>query len=272
MSDIKLVAVDLDGTVLSSDKTISEENIRAFKFCKQKGIEVVPVTGRPYLGLYKEYIEAIGCNYSIHTNGAKVIDLKSEQSIIEHSLQTKIAKDIVNILENFDCYYSVFYDGIGYLSTERFNYELNRYIGTPMHKYIKITRRPIDSQWDFINNINHCDNIYVNAKTTLIRDEICQAIKDIEDIFFTCSEADDVEIGGNYSKGQSLIELATLLGINPDEIMAIGDGGNDVNMFKQVGMSVAMENANDEVKKEAKYVTKDCENNGVAYAIRKFCI
>lgn len=272
MGKIKLVAIDLDGTVLNSKKTISKENIDAFKYCKEKGIEVVPVTGRPYSGLYEEYKKAIGCNYSIHTNGAIAMELKTDKTIISHSMNIDVAKNIADILSEFDCYYSVFYNGMGYLSREKYEAELLRYINTPMYDYIKITRRPIDNQKGFLNEISHCDNIYVNAKTTEIRNEICKAIKDVKNIFYTCSDVDDVEIGGNCSKGQTLLELAHKLNISKDEIMAIGDSGNDLNMLMMSGVSIAMGNASEEIQSVADFVTKDCENSGVAYAIKNFCI
>lgn len=261
----------MDGTVLDSNKQISQENIDAFKFCAQKGIEVVPVTGRPYAGLYDEYKKAIGCNYSIHTNGARVVNVHTDEAIITHTLSSKTIDEIVSVLSYFDCYYSVFYKGLGYLSADKYNYELNRYFGTPLHDYIKITRRPVENQFEFIRSISACDNIYVNAKNTYIRDEICKAIEDIKDIFFTCSDVDDVEIGGDCSKGKSMLELAHKLGIQPDEIMAIGDGGNDLNMLQMAGVAVAMGNAPDNIKEASDFVTDICDNNGVAVAIRKFC-
>ena len=74
MSKIKIVAVDLDGTVLDKNKEISRENQAIFSRCKEQGIYVIPVTGRPVSGLYDEYIKAMRCSYSINTNGAVAVD------------------------------------------------------------------------------------------------------------------------------------------------------------------------------------------------------
>lgn len=272
MGQFKIVAVDLDGTVLNGKKEISSENIRAFRACKEKGILVIPVTGRPLSGLYREYIDALGCRYSINTNGAVAVDLINKKVLIRESINNKIVEDILDVLEKFDCYYSLFYKGLGYLNEEKYQYELSRFEKTPMYRYIKETRRPVENQRKFMNNIDYCDNIYVTARTTEIRDRICQEIGKFKDIFFTCSDVDDVEIGGNCSKGKTLIELGNLLGVEKEEIIAIGDSGNDVAMLEMAGMGIAMGNASSVVKNSADFVTKSCEENGVAYAIKNFCL
>ncbi|XIF20531.1 MAG: sugar-phosphatase [Acetilactobacillus jinshanensis] len=73
-------------------------------------------------------------------------------------------------------------------------------------------------------------------------------------------------------KGKTLIKLASQLGLKPDNVMAMGDQGNDVSLMKYAGLGVGMGNAIDEVKKNAKFVTKTNNENGVAYAIKKFVL
>lgn len=272
MGKFKIVAVDMDGTVLNNEKKISKENIEAFRLCREKGIFVIPVTGRPVSGMYDEYIRDIGCRYSINTNGAVVVDFEEKREIITRTINAETAEHICDILEQFNCYYSLFYKGFGYLTKEKYEYELKRYINTPMHRYITKTRKPVESQREFLKTIDHCDNIYVTAKTTEIRDNICKEMKGVKDIFFTCSDVDDVEIGGKCSKGMTLLELGSFLGISKEEILAIGDSGNDVNMLEMAGFGVAMGNGSDVVKNCADYITKSCEENGVAFAIHKFCL
>ena len=125
---------------------------------------------------------------------------------------------------------------------------------------------------EFLNSIEYCDNIYVIAKSPEIRLEIYNALKNVKDIHHTCSAERDVEIGSLCSKGTSLLELAESLGINQSEVMAIGDSGNDLNMLELAGLSVAMENSSKSIIDIADYVTKSCEESGVAYAIQKFCL
>ncbi len=268
MGKIKLIGVDLDGTVLDSNKKISRDNIEAFRECKKRGIHIVPVTGRPYSGLFDEYKEAIGCDYSINTNGATVIDIRNNERIISHSLTQSKALELMDILSNFNCYYGIFYKDYGYLCTREYLGELMKYEGTSLHKYILKTRRPVESQHNFICTVDYCDNIYVIANSTPERERIRSEIDGVEDIFYSCSQADDLEIGGKCSKGCTLTELGQMLGIDQSEIMAIGDSGNDLSMLESAGIAVAMENASESIKGAADFITKSCEESGVAHAIK----
>ncbi len=272
MSEIRLIGVDLDGTALDSQKRISGENVRVFRECRARGIEIVPVTGRPASGIYAEHIDAIGCRYTINTNGAAVIDRLSGDTVIAHTISPEKALEICSLLNDFDCYYSVFNGGYGYLSRADYQRELRKWEGTPLHRYIQITRRAVDSQTEFIGTVSSIDNIYVTAATNAERERIRAEIDKVAEIFYTCSASDDVEIGGMCSKGSSLIELAESLGIKRGEVMAIGDSGNDLSMLEHAGLAVAMGNASDEIKKAADFITKTCEESGVAYAIEKLAL
>ncbi len=272
MNKIRLIGIDLDGTALNASKQLTEHNKEVFSLCAEKGIYIVPVTGRPYSGLYDEYKRGMKCDYSINTNGAAAMEIKSGRRVISHTMNSEKSIELMDILSEYNCYYGVFFDGYGYLTEKNLKGELEKYKNTPLYKYILKTRRPVGDQKDFIRAAGSCDNIYVIAENSDVRDEICRNIKDIDDIFFTCSDYNDVEIGGNCSKGETLIELAVSMGISPDEVMAIGDGGNDVNMLKLAGLSVAMENACAEAKEISDFITKSCEESGVAYAIEKFVL
>lgn len=269
MSKIKLIGIDLDGTALNSKKEITTKNKEAFGKCKKLGIEVVPVTGRPFSGLYDEYKRDIMCDYAINTNGAAVYNLADNERIITHGLKNKTASELIDILEEFDCYYGVFSEGYGYLEEKALENELRRWQGTPLFEYVKRSRKTVKSHREFIKTLEFCDNIYVIAKNTPERDKIRKAITSVADIYFTSSISNDVEIGGNCSKGTTLIELGKRLGIDRNEIMAIGDSGNDINMLEEAGLAVAMDNSTKEIKQAADFITKSCEDSGVAYAIEK---
>lgn len=272
MNDIKLIGIDLDGTALNSEKKLSEKNKRAFSYCKEKGIYIVPVTGRPYSGIYDEYKRGMKCDYTVNTNGAAAMEVESGRRIISHTMNKSTCEELMDILKGFDCYYGMFYDGYGYLEKQDLKTEIEKYKNTPIHEYILRTRKTVNSHYDWIKSVKNCDNIYVMAKNSNVREEIREAIKEVKDIYFTCSDYNDVEIGGNCSKGSTLLELADMLGISRGEIMAIGDSGNDIDMLKSAGFSVAMENACDEAKSVCDYVTKSCEDSGVAFAIEKFVL
>ena len=269
MSKIKLIGIDLDGTALNSNKEISKENKAVFKKCRENNIHIVPVTGRPFSGLFDEYKRDMLCDYSINTNGAAVYRTADSKRIITHVIGNEDAHNLINILDNFDCYYGIFFDGYGYLEEQTFRNELEKWRGTPLFEYVKRTRRIIEDRRGFLNTLNGCDNIYVIAKDTPERDRIKREIADFEGIHFTSSIDNDVEIGGECTKGTTLIELAEKLGIKRNEVMAIGDSGNDLNMLEEAGFAVAMDNSSEEIKNAADFITKSCDESGVAFAIEK---
>ncbi len=272
MSRIKLIGVDLDGTVFNSMKEITEENKRAFRLCKKRGIAVVPVTGRPFSGLYEEHKRDIGCDYSINTNGSAVYRLSDNKRLVTHGIDGNKTRYIIDILDRFDCYYGIFIDGFGYLDETMLKKELEFRRNTPLYEYIKRTRKPIHNRREFISSLNYCDNIYTLADNTRERDRIREALTGISDIYYTSSIDVDVEIGGNCSKGATLLELAHMLGIDRAGIMAIGDSGNDLSMLEAAGLAVAMGNSSEEIKSAADFITKSCEDSGVAYAIEKLVL
>ncbi|MBQ5398593.1 MAG: Cof-type HAD-IIB family hydrolase [Ruminococcus sp.] len=269
MSKIKLIGIDLDGTAFNSEKEITKANLDAFKRCRENNIHVVPVTGRPFSGLYEEHKRKILCEYSIHTNGAAAYRLSDNKRIITHGMDHKTSLELIDILDGFDCYYGIFFDGFGYLEEETLEKELRKWSGTPLFDYVKRTRKPIKDRREFLKTLRLCDNIYAIAESTPEREKIKKAISHIDNIYFTSSIEVDVEIGGNCSKGSSLIELGSMLGIERSQIMAIGDSGNDLKMLEAAGVAVAMDNSSEEIKQAADFVTKSCEESGVAYAIDK---
>ena len=272
MNKIKMVGIDLDGTALNSVKQISAENKRAFELCKKSSVLVVPVTGRPISGLYREYIEDFLSEYAICTNGAVAFRTSDKKELIHHGMNLEKVGQILEILNEFECHYELFSGGYGYVEAGQLEILMNRYNSPELHKYFHRTRKAVDSQADFLKSINHCDNIYVMAKSTAERERILKAVKKVDGTFVTYSDSDDVEIGGDCSKGGTLLELGELLGIDKSEIMAIGDSGNDLNMLEKAGFAVAMENASPAVRKAADYITLSCDDDGVAHAIKKFVL
>ena len=102
MKAIQIVAFDLDGTLLDSDKNISERNIRALARCAEKGIYVVPTTGRPTDGVPKRIRELPGVRYAITTNGGAIVDLETGEQLMACTLSPQKAVELLEITREFD--------------------------------------------------------------------------------------------------------------------------------------------------------------------------
>lgn len=266
---IKLVAIDLDGTLFDSKKRITQENKDAIKKAKENGIKVVLATGRPYNGI-KKTLEELNLidddDYVICYNGARIFKTKSLEpiasSFITYDEMIKVYEEAIRQ----NSYFHVFTEKEKLL-TSKFNpyteiestingVEANEANFYEIPNYTKFIKAMI------VDDEKNLDRIINNISSDLPRN--FQMVRSSK-IF--------LEFLNKYSnKGFALETLSKYLGLNPDELMAIGDAGNDIAMIKYAGTGVAMKNSFPEVKIIANYITEnDNENSGVAEAFNNFC-
>jgi len=270
---IKLIGFDLDGTLLTSDKRISERTRKALENAILKGVVLVPATGRPLSGVPKELLEFPGIRYIVTANGARVLDLEEKKILIEEPLSREKCRQILDIFEKYDTLREVYFDGIGYADREKLE-NITRYQEDPaMQKYICATRRPVDNTrvkfeeetkgMDKIQALFHCMQDKEAAW-----EEILEKVSDVE---VTGALSNNIEVNASgIHKGNALLKLGRLLGIRMEEIMAFGDGKNDVRMLEAVGCGVAMANSVPEVLAVSDVVTDSNDNDGVAKMIEQY--
>lgn len=266
---IKLIAIDLDGTLFDSKKNISKENKEAIKLAKEKGIKIVIATGRPVNGVLP-ILEELGLNdnadYVIIYNGAKVYNVGTKEIIFSSTINGKTVKALYNESLRLGVNFHAF----------RKNEELI----TPKHNPYtdvesKINNIP-DNLYDF-NKINDNDE-FLKAMMVDSDENITKTIENINPVFSTeysmvrSSKIFLEFLNKSTHKGHALKALANYLNISLEETMAIGDAGNDLPMIINAGIGVAMENAFPEVKAHADKITLDNEHSGVAYAILNYAM
>lgn len=264
----KLIALDMDGTLLKDDKTISKENCHAIKKAKEKGVKVVLATGRPKKGIekYLKQLDLISdTDYCIAYNGGVI-----ENTGTNEILYKKLLK----------C------EDVHYL------YSLSKELGVNIHaltptscispKLTKYTQLEVD-----LNGIDfeEVDLSKITEETSVIKTMFVDEPEKISSIMDKIPK----EVYEKYTvvrsapyflefldksvhKGAGVKFLAESLGINENEVICMGDAGNDMHMIKYAGLGVAMENAFPEVKKIANYITHSNEENGVAHIIDKFIL
>lgn len=273
---IKLIATDMDGTFLDDNKNIPEENKRAVAECAALGIEIVPATGRTLRGLPDEVKKMSGVRYAITVNGAVVVDLKEEKIISSCKLGTELAVKIMKMARDSEdeIMYDAYIDGIGY-TTEEFYSRFGYYVQTPeLVELLKKTRRIVEDSIAYVSEKQkEVEKINLFFKSPQARMKMVERLEQISGIIVTSAIPSNLEINAEGAdKGNALKRLAEHLGIRCDEIMAFGDGGNDLTMIKMAGIGVAMENGYDSVKAEADYITAANNDDGVAKAIREFVL
>lgn len=269
--DIKLIGLDLDGTLLHEDKTISKTTIEYLEHLAEKDIEIVPITGRPLAGVPQSVKAIKGVNYIITSNGAQISENATSKPLFQHPLLNEQARNIITTLNAFDCLYEVFYDSFGHCDDKVFAHFKKVYLGTPLGDYIFSSRKLENQLLTLFESTSKCaDEIFVICKDEMQRNEIKAQTDKIKDIEY-CLIADrflEITHAGTH-KGNALMELCDYLGIDSQNTIAFGDGENDIEFLSKAGISVAMGNATDIVKQNATIIADTNDNDGVEKALKK---
>lgn len=271
---IRLIALDLDGTLLDSRKQLSDRNKAALEACIARGIYVVPCTGRTAEGIPGMIKEISGIRYAITVNGGMIEDMKENTVLDRRLMEKKTALDIIEQIKDRHIMYDIYADGQG-ISEERFYNHLDDYrITKEIQVLVKKTRRVVP---DIIDYVKHkpgmVDKVNLFFSDLNEREEIRELLKQRTDVIVSSSLYNNIEINGlGAEKGEALLRLASVLGLSRDETMACGDGDNDSSMIRLAGIGVVMENGEEGLKAIADYVTGSNDESGVAQAIEKFVL
>lgn len=274
MEKIKMIGLDLDGTLLTDKKEFTDRSKRALRTAIDSGIVVLIATGRPLTGIPEEIRNFPGMRYALTSNGAKVIDVWENRVVDEHLLSAKLAEKALEICGKYDTLQEVYYDGVSYAPADKRDM-IPRYHKNPnMWEYMRKTRTWVEDIFRMVRESDRgLDKIQMLFADMEERTKAWQELSEVEGLELVGSLGYNIEINAaGVNKGSGLVSLGRLLGIRREEIMACGDGDNDLLMLKEVGFGVAMANAEEEVKKAADYITLSNEEDGVADAIEKFAL
>lgn len=271
---IRLVALDLDGTLLNSEKKISPRDRAAIVAAEARGVLVVPVTGRPAQGIPPAVLELPGLRYVVTSNGATIRDLVTGETLLESHLDAERALAVLEASDHFGMIREAFREGIGYLSKADHDILCARYEGA-MLAYVLDTRQALPGTVaEFLReDPRPIEELFFLTDSPEEKLRLQETLAELPGIGFADPFPKDLEvIAGGIDKGEALLFLLDRLGIDPSEAMAMGDGGSDLPMLIAAGIGVAMDNATEAVKAGADYVTASCDKDGVAKALEKFVL
>lgn len=280
MSKIKMIGLDLDGTLLNTKKELTDYTKEVLARAIDQGVVVLTATGRPYTGIPEELREFPGMRYALTSNGARIMDREklsdpeSKGVVSEHLLPLKDAKKALEIFGKYDTLQEVYFDGQGYAEVEKMEVVHRYHHSVHMQEYVRKSRICVSRLDDIIEQENRpMDKVQGLFADMEERMQAWEELKQFKELELVGSLKYNIEINAaGVNKGKGLLELGKILGISRDEIMACGDGDNDIAMLQEVGFGVAMENADIEVKEAADYVTESNDEDGVAKAIARFVL
>ena len=267
----KLVAIDCDNTLIKHNGEIHPDNIKAINMILEKGIKVVIATGRNDI-LVKDYMDEIGFKEEIviGCNGASIRDLKDNSIIQLNYIPKDTMKKIIDIcLKNH-------IKAKMYTLTESYSTSEDN-MGDELKEILTYTKQlTLSLEYKFEKDIESLIDKKEFLKVVILEDDrekllnIQSQFKALEDINAVISARNCLDImKKGVSKGNALKDYSNMLGIKQEEIVAIGDSENDLEMLNFASFSVAMGNAEDFIKQACDMVTLKNDEGGVAYAINK---
>lgn len=264
-NNIKIAFFDIDGTLNNSKKEITDETIKAINYLNKKGIEIVLCSGRPNNYLLNIANKISSINFSISCNGASVFNNKNKESIYS----SLIKPEYINILWEYcnENKLAIIFNAVN----ERY---ANVYVNNYKNDMIIIndikSLKCIDIN-QLVINFNHYDEMiklkeFINSNSNL---KIINCSFDYLDKKVYGYHWFDI-VNNNVSKGNAIKTLLSHLNLNKENAICFGDSINDIEMFNECIIKVAMGNALDDIKKISDYTTLTNDNNGISYFIYKY--
>lgn len=270
----KLIAIDMDGTLLSNKHEIPEYNKKMIKKATEAGVKVAITTGRLFASARK-YSDAIGVETPIiSSNGAYIREKDRDEVIYESNLSKKQFDEVLSVVKKYG--FTVYMNTSDTVISEN---------AVPDDHAYKLVNNELDDAWkikfvegrsfeetydEFSNDILK----FICIEERENKDELMKAKEELskfEDLEVVSSWENNFEImPAGTSKGTAVQRLAEIIGVKQEEVICIGDSENDLSMIKYAGLGVAMGNAIDIVKENADYITDTNTNAGVGKMIAKF--
>lgn len=263
---LKLIACDLDDTLLRNDFTVSEKNRKAINEVKKRGIKIIILTGRVTAAV-KPIVGELDLDEPFGSfQGAKIVDPKTDEVLYSCQLEKNYILDILKYAENNDIHVNIYDDKRIYVKS--INKWSDFYKG--FAREVEIIEVGSLQDYDFKETPKV---VFIDENEKLIKayDDILKFKSDDINMFF--SKKNFLEFTKKEAtKGYALEFLAKKWCLEKHEIMAIGDNFNDLSMIEYAGIGVCMENGEEDMKKRADFITLSNENDGVAYALDKFIL
>lgn len=269
--NIKLIATDLDGTLLTSPYGTSGENIIQLKTAAESGIKIIVATGRTFSEIPQQIKDISEISFFITSNGSCI--RKNNGDIIHASyLSDDTVENIFRFSENYCCFPDIYIDGNSYMQkSHAVEFARCTFDMFSIDEIASLCTLTDDIYKLFRSSPSKTEKINLFFASGQEREKAEKNLRSLlSDVNITNSMTLNIEISDiNAAKGKALEYVCRNLfnNINPAQVMAVGDSNNDISMFEYAGYSVAMGNAPDSVKSHTDAVTSLCSENGFAMAV-----
>lgn len=268
--DIKVIAMDLDGTALNHQKQLTERTRAAIQNAAKSGIQIVVATGRTFSSLAPEVLAMPEITCAITSNGAVVNRIPDGAVLLHNYPNPETVSEIAGMIQGEKIDTEVCTGGQAYIGQSYYDRVLEGKTNRDV-QYVKTTRHPVPDIYQFL--LEHrvaIENINLNFKTLEEKQQWQQRFQKLPGVTPTSSFLFNVELGGaTTSKAHALQALLDEWKMTSRQVMAFGDSENDLGMIQLAGIGVAMANGMEEVKQAADLLAESNEEDGVAKIIEQ---
>ena len=264
----RLIALDIDGTLLNSRKEVAPETLAAIREAARAGISVVFCTGRSVGELEEFYTLLPEIRWAVYSSGGGLYDIAARKAFSLHGIPRAQAEEIMALARTKDVMPQLILANRGVIQASHFA-KLNRY---HMGAFRALYEKSMTLAPDIFDFFDACReeilkiNLYHADPAERVRTREQLAHLPMERVYSEKSSLESTPLG--VDKGAGLLRLCEALGIRKEETAAVGDGENDLAMLRMAGLGIAMGNASEAVKKAADRVAADLDHGGCAEAIR----
>ena len=286
----KLVAIDLDGTMLNSYGVVSEETKNTIKEVEKQGVEVIIASGRPIASIKEIAKEIESKNYFIAGNGAIIYDVKKDEIIYEKTLSKEKVLEIIKICEENSISYNVYTEREILATSLKYNVLYYHKENLKKEESKKTKINIVNNMYEYVKNKEDAKflKITICDETKTVFNSIIKKLKGIKNIEILdvshmarktiVHGTEEYQISYFYSeistenvdKWEAIKFLIDKLNIKKEEVMAIGDNSNDKNMIKNAGLGIAMKQSTLSVLEVADEITEGNNEDGVAKILQKY--
>ena len=271
----KIVASDLDGTLLDKEQTVSEENHSAISEMTRLGVEFVPTTGRAMNEINPSLINSPDIRYIITSDGAVVYDTSIEKPILTRYIPRDDVRFVLETLRPYNVFIVVHEGGKTYFDKNKYNPEFLNICGVGEY-YGYIIGKYAEGIEDFESFLLASGEV----ELICLFFELDEGIRSCKQIFDDCGRLCAASPNTNYlevyssdaGKGKALVAFAEQLGVDIADVIAVGDSDNDATLIEQAGLGLAVSNACDALKELADQTICSNSEHIAKYVLENFII
>ena len=267
---IRLAALDVDGTLLAPDNSITPATKEAIREAKAAGIEIVVCTGRAFVEVRDILRQLPEVRYLSCGTGAYALDVWTMETLYECSMPEELGKQAYRAVAQADCMVH-FYTGLSVRHSRWCMDHFTDYMEEKMRTLMEQSHIIVDDLDAFVESYHvPVEKLYVTFPNRAEYEKAYEAVRNLPVFLTDGGWAVDLEVmSRDTDKGVALRALAEKLGIAREQVLAMGDSGNDCAMLRYAGIGAAMGNAGEQAKKAADVIAPSNREDGVAWMLRR---